>query len=152
MKDDLTTDAVARRRRLEDFALDAENALNEYADTHQAVDEKTARLRALRLARDAAQQAATKGSSAKPRSARAARKPASDDAPAKRGVAPAHHFASGQRVKIIGSAGNSKSPRGFYRIVALLPADQNGNHYRVRSELESHDRVVRKSQLSRVPE
>jgi len=153
MTDDRTTRTDAHRQRLAVFAQDAEDALNEYADTRQAVEEKTARLRAQRLARDAANQATTtqKANGKKP-AARKTRAAASDDRPTKVSkekpdAAPAYRFAPGQRVKIVGPAGNSKGPRGFYRIVRQLPPDQNGNCYRIRSESEPHDRVVGETQL-----
>jgi hypothetical protein len=60
-----------------------------------------------------------------------------------------HLFQPGQQVTITARAWGSKGARGIYKVVSQLPADQNGNLYRIRSELELHDRVVGESQLAR---
>jgi len=55
MKSDPPTEPFVRKQRLEHFARDAERAREEYFASQQAIDENTARLRALRLAREAGQ-------------------------------------------------------------------------------------------------
>jgi hypothetical protein len=52
-------------------------------------------------------------------------------------------FATGQRVALVGARGFSAgAPRGVYRVVTVLPKDAGPQQYRVRSDGETHDRVV----------
>jgi hypothetical protein len=161
-KNEIETEALARRKRLDQFASDAERAREEYAAESKAIDERTERLRRQRLASEvapAADRKAGRGSRAAVR--RASPKPkgqvrrssaASELLPgsAKEGVevTEPHRFQPGQRVTITARAWGAKGARGVYRVVSQLPADQSGNLYRVRSEAEQHDRVVGEAQLS----
>jgi hypothetical protein len=61
-------------------------------------------------------------------------------------------FQPGQQVMLTARAWGAKGARGTYKIVSQLPADQTGNLYRVRSDIEAHDRVVGESQLVRTGE
>jgi hypothetical protein len=145
-------DSSAQSARPVRLARDAEEAHGDYADAEQAVAERTARLREQRLARDAAQRAAP-GETAK--SMKSSRRPSAERPPhpsptTRPGAIPSHLFLPGQRVKLVARAGDIRTPGGFYRVVTQLPADPTGNRYRVRSELEQHDRVVGEAQLSRI--
>lgn len=52
-------------------------------------------------------------------------------------------FSAGQRVSLVGERSFSASaPRGVYRVVAALPRETGPQQYRVRSDGETHDRVV----------
>jgi hypothetical protein len=64
----------------------------------------------------------------------------------------AYLFEPGQKVTITARAWGSKEARGAYKVVRQLPPDARGNLYRIRSELEQHDRVVTEAQLSRAAE
>lgn len=60
-------------------------------------------------------------------------------------------FAAGQRVSLVGARSFSASaPRGIYRVVAALPASAGPQQYRVRSDGETHDRVVDEVRLEAV--
>lgn len=63
-----------------------------------------------------------------------------------------HLFQPGQHVTLTTRAWGQKGARGIYKIVSQLPPDQTGNLYRVRSDIETHDRVVGESQLVRTGE
>ena len=58
-----------------------------------------------------------------------------------------HKFRVGQKVQLIAVLPSRYSPSGDYKIVRCLP-DENGEPcYRVKSEQERHDRVVKESLL-----
>jgi hypothetical protein len=60
-------------------------------------------------------------------------------------------FAAGQRVALVGERTLSASaPRGIYRIVSVLPNDRGPQQYRVRSDGETHDRIVDEVRLEAV--
>jgi len=57
-------------------------------------------------------------------------------------------FAAGQHVSLVGARTLSASaPRGVYRIVSALPKERGPQTYRVRSDGETHDRVVEEARL-----
>jgi hypothetical protein len=59
---------------------------------------------------------------------------------------PVHKFKIGQTVDLIPSIGRSAAS-GRYEIVSLRPADGGNPQYRIKSENESHERVVSESEL-----
>jgi hypothetical protein len=60
-------------------------------------------------------------------------------------------FAAGQHVSLVGAHSFSASaPRGVYRVVAALPKDNGAQQYRVRSDGETHDRIVDEVRLEAV--
>ena len=59
---------------------------------------------------------------------------------------PVHKFKIGQTVDLIPSIGRS-AVSGRYEIVSLRPADGGTPQYRIKSENESHERVVSESDL-----
>lgn len=57
-------------------------------------------------------------------------------------------FAAGQHVSLVGARSFSASaPRGMYRIVAAMPITTGPQQYRVRSDGETHDRIVEETRL-----
>jgi hypothetical protein len=58
-----------------------------------------------------------------------------------------HKFAVGQLVRLSLPYFGPARPTESYRIVKLLPRDANEPQYRIKSESESYERVVRESQL-----
>lgn len=64
-------------------------------------------------------------------------------------IAP-HRYLPGQRVTIAIRTSLSNAARGVYEIVKQLPPESGDNLYRIKSELERHERVVGESQLTRV--
>ena len=61
-----------------------------------------------------------------------------------------HRFQAGQRVTIATRTGFNNAARGVYKIIRLLPPEGGDNLYRIKSELEQHERVAPESQLTRV--
>jgi hypothetical protein len=60
-------------------------------------------------------------------------------------------FAAGQRVALVGARTFSAgAPRGVYRIVTVLPKETGPQQYRVRSDGETHDRVIDEVRLEAV--
>ena len=59
---------------------------------------------------------------------------------------PVHKFKIGQTVDLIPSIDRSAAS-GRYEIVSLRPADGGNPQYRIKSENESHERVVSESEL-----
>ena len=59
-----------------------------------------------------------------------------------------HKFKVGQMVKYIGRFGHG-AVSGVYKVTQLLPPEGDDNQYRVKSANESHERVVKESQLNR---
>jgi hypothetical protein len=59
----------------------------------------------------------------------------------------AHRFAVGQTVQFSPGPQSRAALRGSYKVVRLLPADQNDNQYRVKSTVDGHERVVKESQI-----
>jgi hypothetical protein len=59
----------------------------------------------------------------------------------------AHKFAVGQTVLFSPGSKSRFVPRDTYKIVRLLPPEQNDQQYRVKSNLDGHERVVKESQI-----
>ncbi len=60
-------------------------------------------------------------------------------------------FAAGQCVWLVTARTFSTSaPKGVYRIVGALPRERGPQTYRVRSDGETHDRVVEEARLEAV--
>lgn len=58
-------------------------------------------------------------------------------------------FAVGERVVFIPARHDGNVARGTYTITRLLPVEGGERQYRVKSRLDTHERVVRESQLRR---
>lgn len=61
-----------------------------------------------------------------------------------------HRFQPGQRVMLNAGPPSPAAPKGAYRIVLQLPPEGGENMYRVKSDLESHERMVGESKLTRL--
>jgi hypothetical protein len=60
-------------------------------------------------------------------------------------------FAAGQRVSLVGARSFSASAAsGVYRVVSALPKETGPQQYRVRSDGETHDRIVDEVRLEAV--
>jgi hypothetical protein len=60
-------------------------------------------------------------------------------------------FAAGQHVWLVGARTSSASAsKGVYRVVSALPKERGPQAYRVRSDGETHDRVVEEARLEAV--
>lgn len=59
-----------------------------------------------------------------------------------------HKFKVGQVLFFAPSIFEPATRKGSYRVVRLLPADGGDNQYRLKSETDGHERVVREGQLS----
>jgi hypothetical protein len=59
-----------------------------------------------------------------------------------------HKYAVGDTVTFAPRGQLHKAPRDRVKIVRLLPAEQNDHQYRVKSNTDGHERVVKESQLS----
>lgn len=57
-----------------------------------------------------------------------------------------HRFHTGDRVSIKAQV-TAARPRGPFRITLLLPPEAGDNMYRVKSDVEQHERVVGESRL-----
>jgi hypothetical protein len=62
---------------------------------------------------------------------------------------PKHRFAVGQTVAFSPDRSQEVPARGRFEVVRLLPETQNVPQYRVKSQADGHERVVREDQLSR---
>ena len=62
---------------------------------------------------------------------------------------PAHKFAVGQTVRFAPDRHQESVARGSFKIVRLLPEEANVLQYRVKSQVDGHERVVREDQLIR---
>ena len=62
---------------------------------------------------------------------------------------PAHRFAIGQTVRFSPDRNQERPARGSFKIVRLLPEEASVFQYRVKSQLDGHERVVREDQLAR---
>jgi hypothetical protein len=58
-----------------------------------------------------------------------------------------HKFETGQTVYFSPGPYGDDSARGRYRIVRLLPEADGLPQYRIKSETDDHERVVRESQI-----
>ena len=60
-------------------------------------------------------------------------------------------FVAGQHVSIMrGRSFAASAPSGVYRVVAALPKEMGQQRYRVRSDGETHDRIVDEVRLEAV--
>ena len=63
---------------------------------------------------------------------------------------PAHKFAVGQTVRFSPDRNQDGTRgRGSFKVVRLLPETASVFQYRVKSQLDGHERVVREDQLDR---
>jgi hypothetical protein len=62
----------------------------------------------------------------------------------------AHKFAVGFTVQFSPGLHQDNARRGRYKVVRLLPEENNTPQYRVKSEADGHERVVREDQLERL--
>jgi len=65
--------------------------------------------------------------------------------------APKHRFHLGERLRMVGGGMTLRRDESICRVTLLLPHEGGPLLYRVRSELESFERVVAESDLSAVP-
>ena len=65
--------------------------------------------------------------------------------------APKHRFGLGERLRMVGGGTTLRRDESICRVTSLLPHEGGPLLYRVRSELESFERVVAESDLSAVP-
>jgi hypothetical protein len=61
----------------------------------------------------------------------------------------AHRFAVGQTVRFSPDLRQPNSGRGGFKITRLLPEAESVLQYRVKSQVDGHERVVREDQLAR---
>jgi hypothetical protein len=59
-----------------------------------------------------------------------------------------HKFKVGQSLYFSPSIFEAATRRGMFCVVCLLPADGGENQYRLKSETDGHERVVREGQLA----
>ena len=64
---------------------------------------------------------------------------------------PLHSFALGQVLEFNPGEFDGTGARGTYTLVRLLPNDGRDREYRVKNVRDGHERVVRESQLRRLP-
>jgi len=60
-----------------------------------------------------------------------------------------HKFAVGQAVRFSPDRDQQHAKGGLFKIVRLLPEAGDALQYRVKSETDGHERVVREDQLTR---
>jgi hypothetical protein len=65
-------------------------------------------------------------------------------------LVPPHRFGLGQRVTLAVRSSLSDAASGVYLVIRHLPPTGDDNQYRVKSDVERHERVVRESQLAAV--
>ena len=61
-----------------------------------------------------------------------------------------HKFAVGQAVRSSPERDQEHLKGGLFKIVRLLPEAENALQYRVKSETDGHERVVREDRFARV--
>ena len=64
---------------------------------------------------------------------------------------PLPSFAVGQTIEFDPGKFDGTAARGTYTVVRLLPNDGSDREYRVKNVRDGHERVVRESQLRRLP-
>ena len=62
---------------------------------------------------------------------------------------PAHKFAVGQTVRFSPDRNQEHAARGSFKIIRLLPEEASVFQYRVKSQMDGHERVVREDQIAR---
>ena len=60
-----------------------------------------------------------------------------------------HKFALGQTLRFSPSLGEDSRRKGRYKVVRQLPEAGNAFQYRIKSETDGHERVVREDQIER---
>ena len=60
-----------------------------------------------------------------------------------------HKFAVGQTVRFSPDRNQQGTARGSFKIVRLLPEEASVLQYRLKSQLDGHERVAREDQLAR---
>jgi hypothetical protein len=60
-----------------------------------------------------------------------------------------HKFAVGQTVRYSPGLGQGAAGPGSFKIIRLLPETASVLQYRVKSQLDGHERIVREDQLTR---
>jgi hypothetical protein len=60
----------------------------------------------------------------------------------------AHKFAVGQSVLFFPDRYQLKSARGTFKVTRLLPEEANVFQYRIKSQFDGHERIVREDQLT----
>jgi hypothetical protein len=58
-----------------------------------------------------------------------------------------HLYAIGELVRFRSSSRSNTAPAGNYRIMARLPQQEGEPCYRIKSEVERHDRIAREGEL-----
>ena len=61
----------------------------------------------------------------------------------------AHKYAIGQMVRFSPDRNQGATARGSFKITRLLPEAASVLQYRVKSQIDGHERVVREDQLAR---
>ena len=61
-----------------------------------------------------------------------------------------HKFKVGQSVSFTSGPFGRGGTDGIYKIVQLLPSEDDDFQYRIKSAAEPHERVVKESQLNRI--
>ena len=61
----------------------------------------------------------------------------------------AHKFAIGQTVRFSPDRNQGATVRGSFKVTRLLPEAASVLQYRVKSQVDGHERVVREDQLAR---
>jgi hypothetical protein len=60
-----------------------------------------------------------------------------------------HKFSIGQALQFSPSLGEDSKRKGRYKVVRQLPETGNMLQYRIKSEMDGHERVVREDQVER---
>jgi hypothetical protein len=60
-----------------------------------------------------------------------------------------HKFSVGQALQFSPSLGEDRRRKGRYKVVRQLPETGNLLQYRIKSEIDGHERVVREDQVER---
>ncbi|HEY5081082.1 MAG TPA: hypothetical protein VII91_04020 [Bauldia sp.] len=58
-----------------------------------------------------------------------------------------HRFKVGQTILLQNSLKNRAAAAGTYEVIGYRPEDDGEPSYRIKSELERHERIVRESEL-----
>ena len=56
-------------------------------------------------------------------------------------------FREGQRVVVLPDSNNSSVRAGIYTIIRVMPAEPDGIQYRAKSDMDTHERVLREALL-----
>ena len=58
-----------------------------------------------------------------------------------------HRFKIGEKIALQSSPRNRAAATGDYEVIGLRPSDGDEPSYRIKSELERHERIARESEL-----